>query len=270
MIWSAPRARAPGENAALSKVAIIGSCITRDLWPILGEAPPGLLYLSRTSLPSLLAPAAPGVRVEVEPPNGLKRHQHGAVVADLKKQAFAALLAHRPTHIIFDFIDERFDLIRTPQTMVTHSWELETSGYLRQEAFADRGFVPRLSPGCDLIWSDALGELAALVAATPLRQARLILHASQWAQTYRDLDGGLRAFDPQIEILPGRSAELAAHNALLDRYQTAFQAMFDPAVVRADPERIRGDASHRWGLSPFHYGPDYYAQILEQLARLGI
>ena len=37
----------------MARVAIIGSCITRDLWPILGEAPADLLYISRTSLPSL-------------------------------------------------------------------------------------------------------------------------------------------------------------------------------------------------------------------------
>lgn len=97
---------------ALSRIAIVGSCITRDLWPILGEAPPGLLYVSRTSLPSLFSAAAAGTRVQDEPPAGLRRHQHNALVADLKKLALDALLAHRPTHIIFDFIDERFDLIR--------------------------------------------------------------------------------------------------------------------------------------------------------------
>ena len=39
----------------MPKVAIIGSCITRDLWPIRGETAE-LLYVSRTSLPSLMAP----------------------------------------------------------------------------------------------------------------------------------------------------------------------------------------------------------------------
>ncbi|WP_304178077.1 DUF6270 domain-containing protein [Phenylobacterium aquaticum] len=254
----------------MSRIAIIGSCITRDLWPNLGEAPPDLLYVCRTSLPSLLATAAPGLKVRRTPPAGLRPRPHAAVVADLRKQALAELVAHRPTHIIFDFIDERFDLIRTPKTVVTHSWELETSGYIRQQAFEDRRIVPRLSAACDLMWRDALGELAMLLRATPLGDARLILHASSWARTYLDADGATRAFDPEIELLPGRNASITAHNALLDRYQRAFEDSLAPAVVRAAPERVQGDVRHRWGLSPFHYGPDYYAQVRDQLAALGV
>ena len=40
---------------SVSRIAIIGSCITRDLWPILGETPRDLLYVARTSLPSLFS-----------------------------------------------------------------------------------------------------------------------------------------------------------------------------------------------------------------------
>jgi hypothetical protein len=254
----------------VSRVAIIGSCITRDLWPNLGEAPQDLLYLCRTSLPSLMAPAAAGVTVAESPPAGLRPGQHAALTTDLRKRALDLLIAHRPTHIIFDFIDERFDLIRTPRTLVTHSWELETSGYIRQAAFEGARIVPRLSSACDLIWRDALGELAAVIEATPLRDARKILHASQWATTYVDTDGAVRSFGDEVEVLPGRPAPIAAHNALLDRYQDAFRHALDPAVVRATPEATRADAGHRWGLSPFHYGSDYYAQILGQLAELGV
>lgn len=255
---------------AVSRIAIIGSCITRDLWPNLGEAPQDLLYLCRTSLPSLLAPAAPGLIAADAPVAGLRPGQHAALINDLRKRGLDALIAHRPTHIIFDFIDERFDLIRTPRTVVTHSWELETSGYIRQAALSGARIVSRLSSACDLMWRDALGELAALIEATPLRNARRILHASQWAETYVDHDRVVRSFGGQVELLPGRSAAIAAHNALLDRYQDAFARALNPAVVRAAPEAIRADAAHRWGLSPFHYGPDYYAQIRDQLAALGV
>jgi hypothetical protein len=31
-----------------------------------------------------------------------------------------------------------------------------------------------------------------------------------------------------------------------------------------------GDPGHRWGLSPFHYTPDYYSEIWAQLHALGI
>lgn len=253
----------------MPRIAIVGSCITRDLWPILGEAPPDLLYVSRTSLPSLLAPAAPGVVVSETPVNGLKRHQHAATVADLKKTALAELVAHRPTHIIFDFIDERFDLLRAGSTLITHSWELEVSGYLNQPALAGAHRIPRLSEGCERLWLDALQELTLALRATPLRDSRVILHAAQWATEYLTEDGGRGRFDPVLEIFPGVPAEIAGHNRLLERYQAAFQAATGCEVVRASPEAIRSDAAHRWGLTPFHYVSDYYAQILSQLADLG-
>jgi hypothetical protein len=45
--------------------------------------------------------------------------------------------------------------------------------------------------------------------------------------------------------------------------------MPDMARVEA-PARRLADDSHEWGLSPFHYTSDYYAEIRRQLAGLGI
>ena len=116
----------------MSRVAIVGSCITRDLWRFSGEliaktAPtplPPMLYVSRTSLPSLFATPLAGVRPAARPPGGLRPQPHRALVADLAKTALAELVAFAPTHLIFDFIDERFDLLSAGGTTVTDSWEL--------------------------------------------------------------------------------------------------------------------------------------------------
>ena len=258
------------ENA-VSRVAIIGSCITRDLWPILGEAPRDLLYVSRTSLPSLFSGPVSEVAVAGEPPAPLKRHQHNALSADLTKTALAALVAHAPSHIIFDFIDERFDLMLVRGALVTRSWELEASGYLAQTVFEGARDVPRLSAGCDRLWSDAADELADLLAATPLRDATLILHEARWAAHYLDADGATAAFDAEIEILPGRAARAADHNALLDRYQAGMAARL-PGLARVSvpPELRMASVGHRWGLSPFHYVDAYYAEVWRQLAALGV
>lgn len=265
------RARVRRENSAVSRVAIIGSCITRDLWPILGEDVSDLLYISRTSLPSLFA-APPGpIGIAMEPPEPLKRHQHNAVVADLTKTALETLVAHRPSHIIFDFIDERFDLLAAGSGLVTHSWELEVSGYLDQPLLAQGRPAARLSNACDLLWRDALEELAAFLAATPLRDARVILHEAQWADSYRNEAGRRAKLPEQIEVVAGRTADRAAHNALLARYQAAFKARLPQAASVTAGERLRvADARHRWGLSPFHYIDDYYREIWRQLRALGV
>ena len=255
----------------MSRVAIIGSCITRDLWPIRGEAPADLLYISRTSVPSLFSPRLAEVVIDATPPAPLKHHQHKALAADLTKTALDTLIAHAPSHIIFDFIDERFDLLAANGAVATRSWELEASGYLAQPALAGARNVARLSGGCDQLWATAADELAALLAQTPLGRATLILHEAQWAGSYLDADGARADFDPEVEILPGRAARAADHNALLDRYQRGLAARLPGLATVSTPAELRlASVDHRWGLSPFHYVDAYYAEIWRQLRALGI
>ncbi len=249
----------------MARVAIIGSCITRDLWPILGA---DLLYISRTSLASLFSAPWRSVEVADDPPNGLNRAPHMAVVADLKKTALAALVAHRPSHIIFDFIDERFDLLATGGQVATHSWELEVSGYLAQPELAAARAIPRLSNPCDLMWKNSLAELAAFLSATPLREAELVLHEAQWAATYLDAGGLEVSFDDTWEQMPGVRVLRAGHNRLLSGYQTRFLQQFPRAQRVAAPGHRLADLNHRWGLSPFHYVDAYYQEIWSQLPDL--
>lgn len=253
----------------MARVAIIGSCITRDLWPIRGDLD-GLLYVSRTSLPSLVAPPVKGFRPAAERPTGLAGHQHRALVADLKKTALKALLAFRPTHLIFDFIDERFDLLSLPGGgLALDSWELEESGYRNQPALRRAREIPRLSAACERLWRDAAAEFAAFVRATPLQDARLILHSARWAERSRDVEGREAALSG-VAILPGRPASIEAHNRLLGTYEAEFLRLMPPMTQVAAPDLRFADPGHRWGLSPFHYVPGYYAEIWRQLEGLGV
>lgn len=253
----------------MPRVAIIGSCITRDLWPIRGDGAEGLLYVSRTSLPSLLSEPLQGFQPAKEPPGPLKGYPHKALVEDLTKTALARLVAFRPTHLIFDLIDERFDLLWVERSIITHSWELEASGYLAQEPLRGARSIPRLSPACTRLWTEAAGELAALVRATPLREAQLVLHVSRWASEVRGPDGRLRPLT-DVAIMEGRPAEIGEHNALLAVYEDILTRVMPP-MARLDAAGLRvADAEHRWGLSPFHFIPEYYAEIWRQLAALGV
>ena len=273
-----PRGKAAlAPEGEMWRVAIVGSCITRDLWRFRGgtdaETSPSpaipMLYVSRTSLPSLFATPLPGFRPAARPPGTLKAQPHRALIADLEKTALASLVAFQPTHLIFDFIDERFDLLSAGGTLVTDSWELEESGYRRQPALRGARAIPRLSAACDRLWLEAAGEFAALVRATPLSEARLILHAARWADRRRTA-GGRQAAVTNLEILPGQAADSGAHNALLARYEAAFTELMPSMSQVAAPGQRLADDDHRWGLSPFHYVPEYYAEIWRQLQVLGL
>jgi hypothetical protein len=190
-------------------------------------------------------------------------------VADIEKTALASLVAFRPTHLIFDFIDERFDLLSAGASLVTDSWELEASGYRRQPGLRGARVIPRLSAACERLWLESAAELAALVRATPLSEARLVLHSARWATRRRTAAGRLATLSGP-EILPGQGADIAAHNALLARYEAAFTELMPPMTrLDADDHRLADDG-HLWGLSPFHYVSSYYAEIWRQLDAVGL
>lgn len=253
----------------MPRIAIVGSCITRDLWPIRGGGADALLYVSRTSLPGLLSAPVAGFRPETQAPGDLHAHEHKALVADIRKTALATLVAYRPTHIVFDFIDERFDLLAVGPALAANSGELVRSGYRTQTAFERTRTIPRLSDACERLWLEAAAEFAAVVRATPLRRARLILHGARWAERQRLADGRLATIE-NVEILGGQPAVIADYNALLARQEAAFLALMPP-MAQVDADRFRlADAEHRWGLSPFHYVPEYYDEVRRQLAALGL
>jgi hypothetical protein len=238
------------------------------VWRFQGATVSELLYIPRTSFPSLFAPPVGDFRPDAIPPRGLKPQPHRAMVADVEKSALGALLAFQPTHLIFDFIDERFDLVSAGGGLVTLSWELWKSGYLKRPAFRGARRIPRLGDACERLWLDAAAEMAAFVSATPLRRSQLILHSARWAERMRTVEGRLAPLTG-AEILPGVPADLAAHNALLARYEAAFLDLMPQMQVVAPSAPRIADEAHEWGLSPFHYVPAYYDDIWRQLGELG-
>lgn len=256
----------------MTKVAIIGSCITRDIWPILEEPTPELLYLSRTSLPSLVSEPVKGLEPIPDQPQGvISRSQRNSVLADLQKTALDAVAAFQPTHIILDFIDERYDLLQVGGSVITHSWDLKESGYLDQPWAAGARRIPRSSDEARTLWRSSVPAFVEALRRRGLLAARIILHEAEWAQTYVDAQGGLQDLPDALQVWEGLPASRAEHNALLADTQARIDGLIHGLVrVRADPRFLIADETHRWGLSPFHYVPDYYRDVLRQLRAVGI
>ncbi|WP_337186756.1 DUF6270 domain-containing protein [Phenylobacterium sp.] len=250
-----------------SRIAILGSCITRDLWPVRGGGSERLLYISRTSFPSLFSPPVAGFEPAEETPGDLTAHEHRALIADLRKTALASLVAFRPTHLIFDFIDERFDLLSAGRALASRSSELLRSGYAAQPAFEGARVIPRLSAVADRLWAEGLAQFAALVRSTPLVHARPILHRARWASRLRRPDGTDEPIR-DVQIISGHPADISPYNDLLERQDAAFLAAMSGVEVVEAMEPPLADPDHRWGLSPFHYTADYYEAVRTRLASI--
>jgi hypothetical protein len=147
---------------------------------------------------------------------------------------------------------------------------LEVSGYREQSAFDGAHTIRRTSPACDLLWREGLDQMAGVLNMTPLADARLIVHETQWATQYLDETGAPRAFG-EVEIFNGKPAVIADYNAVLSHHQAAFaDAAPSAARVSAPASLHLADSAHRWGLSPFHFVEDYYHDVWRQLQALGV
>lgn len=251
----------------MSRPAIIGSCITRDIWRECDIALDEVLYISRTSLPSLTSrPLVDPPTLPADPPpiEGMGRHSLRQVEADLNKTALAALVDHRPTHVLFDFIDERFDLLEQYGALVSKTWEFDNLELVGKPGLASPRQLPRLGEEVEALWREALAKIAKMLHSPPLADAVVILHHAQWAGAYRGKAGGLATFEGGEELW-------TAQNALLRHYRDLFvQAVPRARVVQASDRHQQADEGHVWGLSPFHYVTDYYPDVWRQLQGLGV
>jgi hypothetical protein len=250
---------------------MIGSCVTRDVWKLpcftQGDRQ-SVFVLARTSLASLFTPPLAAFAPPAEPPAGLSPFEIRMVGHDLLKTGPAALAAHRPTHLVLDLIDERFDLLRRGDTVVTRSWETSLLG-LEERELAGFALVPRQSGEARELWRRGLARFADFLKAE-LPATKVILHDARCATARRDEDGRISPLGPDWEFWPGAASGVSALNALLADYAAEILAALPQAAVVKAPEALTlATEAHRWGLAPFHYVDDYYQAVWAQLQRLG-
>ncbi|MBR0673831.1 DUF6270 domain-containing protein [Neoroseomonas soli] len=257
-----------------SRVAVLGSCVTRDVWNHAG--PPDshpMLFIGRTSLASLTLPdeAASQLAPLISRLPDLPGFAARSIRAELAKDALDQIAAIRPSVLVIDFIDERFDLLDAQGVLLNESLELIESGLPATVALAAARRVARLSQQAWQLWERGLLRLRQAWDQQPaLAGCRILLHASYWAEDIVTGDRRERLPDT-CEILLGRLTSRAAHNALLRRYHECFQQVFPEATVITPPAALRvADAAHRWGPAPFHFIDPYYHAFASAAAAAGV
>ena len=250
---------------------MLGSCVTRDIWKLPRFTPEdrkSVFVLARTSLASLFAEPLEAFEPPAELPPGLSPFEIRMVGHDLLKTGLASLVAHRPTHLVIDLIDERFDLWIRGEAVATRSWETELLRLADSELSGFR-IVPRGSDEARRLWLDGLLRFAD-VLGRELPDTRVILHDARCATVYEDAVAARRPLGPDWEFWPGAPSRIEALNALFDDYAAALRdALHKMAVIRAPDALTLATETHRWGLAPFHYVDAYYDAVCRQLDDLG-
>lgn len=233
------------------KIAILGSCVTRDMVQFLSKDVALVLYVARTSLASLVAqPVEVDERsIQCEP-----AFNRRVVYWDMTKLFWEEIEKARPDVLVVDFIDERFDLLRKGGQIVTRSNYLSLSG-VEQALLSDFEIVRRDSPSVESLWQRSCDRFVQRLK--PLCGS-VILHRSLWAEKYYE-GGAVRDFGEGDRSI-ARSA-----NVMLNAYYDYFSSVCSGVIeVRVPEDLCVSNYAHKWGRDFFHYGDAYY----EMLARM--
>jgi Family of unknown function (DUF6270) len=246
------------QPTAAPRVAIFGSCVTRDLFEPAIPDVELVLYGSRSSL---ISACAPPVAIDEDDVRLESRFQRRCVVEDFRKTFLTRFEDAAPDRLVIDLIDERFDVLHRDGSFVTRSSEFVRAGLVEP---AGQGLTPvtRRDPRLPELYRSACRAFAERVSAV-LPPEHVILHRARWCTRFRDA-AGVHAFPAD------RAAFCAEMNLLLDRIHAelvrAFGGRAQELVVGAGD--ALADGEHQWGLEPYHYDATYIRDARERLRSL--
>lgn len=261
-----------------TKVAIIGSCVTReafitrnnphykdvyDLGPLAWQA--GLVSF-------LSEPVAPDVATAIEP--GEKVNEHGArtMSRDIAKLDRAEIADFAPDYLLFDlYSDVRYGLARIGDAFITNNPNSfrKTEFFARGEGFAPlhmanahAEYIPLLESAVDRLveWQQRV-----------LPETTLVLNCFRYSSYYRTSTGDLEFVKYQGDL---KRDEL--YRRLLrenDRYDSLYRSILARHDLRTIDNRANSyhsDGNHPYGVSPWHFGRPFFQDLMADLDRMVI
>ena len=240
------------------RIAILGSCVSADIFRLNPDVGDLVSYHGRSSLLSVMSPPIRLHDGAFEWTSGFARC---AVKADFEKTFLNDTRNANCDLLLVDFVDERWDLLRTQLSFVTRSADLVDAGIEQSTLYAFER-VDRLEETTQLLWRDACARFV-IALQENLPNVRVVLHRVMGAGRYRN-SRGLHALPPFADGIPLK----ALRATLEDCYDFLLAKIPGAAEIALPPNAYIAEESHRWGLSPFHFEDRYYREVAEILRTL--
>lgn len=229
---------------------IHGSCVTRDMFAFLGKESLIGFYQARSSI------CTKGPERDVIDSSWVdsleSQFQRRMVRWDLQRGEMAL---DTVDFLIVDLIDERFDVFQYEGELLTGSKQFLDAGgadVLKTQIAFHPNSEERLAAfakGCEY-----LGGLA------EEHKVPILFHNSKWATHYRDGNGQLFEFENQGLV--------AGSNRRLTRMSEVVRSVLKPVLeINIEEQLVVGDTEHTWGVSPYHYIPEYYQRMWSILSQ---
>jgi hypothetical protein len=237
------------------KVAVVGSCVSRDIFEIEKELLKDFdisFYSARSSIISYMSTPNVDKKIVISE-EGFEAKR---AVFDLSKEHWIKLEQSNPDLILVDFIDERIGLIQ--HMGGTYS----ASGPVINAFEKVYGDIEVLRP-----WSTEVMELRSWAIKPFMEKVysicpNIFIHKASWANEYFCENRTKRSFDgSRFETL------IDLNNKVLNEL---FKALDEISTVPFEyiggGNHMLSSSEHKWGFSPIHYDKSYVRSVAGQIA----
>lgn len=234
------------------RLAIFGSCVSRDAIGFDEEGKVKLLaYYARSSLASAFGNEPKDITIDT----GVikSQFQQRIVNYDIIKKFKNDITELDFDYLLIDFIDERFNLWRSPEGgLLTLSNEFMSARcVLNGGNIIQSGSIEWLS-----YWEEAWHQLYEIMKESGLLH-KIIINESYWSES---ITSGYEKIPNYPNALIKRSNEV-----LTKLYGIIKTNLPESAFIKFSQCELIAKHDHQWGISPFHYVDDYYKKIISSL-----
>lgn len=244
--------------------AIFGSCVTKDIFNFVSDE--SLMVSSYVARQSIVSAISNPLKVNKEKIKLESDFQKRCVFNDIAKINTWEYLRHgeaniKNKYLLIDLIDERFDLLKINDSLITCSPELLDSGCFKNKKFKRFKKIKSLNGEWfigDIYFVGCIEQFVMKIKDI-FDEENIIIHKVRMTDYYRDLSGNLVVF--QEDVLK----ENHIVNEMLDFMYACLIEYLPNAVVIDRSGSYFADSSHQWGLAPMHFEAEYYIDVLKEI-----
>lgn len=240
------------------KIAILGSCVTRDMFNfgidyVTNEDV--ALFIARTTAVSMMGKSFKDfIKPNIDE---IQKFDEKKFFIDLHKSYFDSLLTTDWDVLIIDLIDERHATYCLDGMMLTYT---NSSKRYIQECRKKVGgkILKPLSNNTVQLTYDALEKMKLFLLEAG-REKTILLHKAKYA-THFLKEGKLFAFDNET------LAAIKKWNLFLD---ACYERLLDNSGfigIEVSDEKIVAGGNHKWDLMPYHYDKSYYDELYDRVS----
>lgn len=239
------------------RVAIFGSCVTRDLFDLVDTGWSVARYIGRQSMIGFMHPP---LKLDFRAGKTTGSAWMDSMARlNATKDAFDLLAGAEFDALVVDLIDERCACLSTRGgNRLTYSPELQTMSE-GTTLLEQNGLTPLFDEWPYMDEREAALDHFARQLARCSRGRPIVLHEAYWS-TYAVGEQRVN-FDVNW---------VRRNNDLLALCYTGLKRRLNLMTLSAPNEVCVGNADHKWGAAPYHYVQAYYEAVFNQLKSLRV